>query len=93
MDASLARRLRSAQTPGPAPRSPVDALTRQERAVLAMLQEGLSTAEIVEEMGIGNSTVRSHIQAILTKLGVHSRLQAVAMLSHDRPAEPPPGKG
>ena len=54
-----------------------------------MLQEGLSTAEIVEEMGIGNSTVRSHIQAILTKLGVHSRLQAVAMLSHDQPVEPP----
>ena len=58
-----------------------------------MLQEGLSTAEIVEEMGIGNSTVRSHIQAILTKLGVHSRLQAVAMLSRDRPVERHLGKG
>ena len=51
--------------------------------MLGMLEEGLSTAEIVRKMGIGNSTVRSHIQAILTKLGVHSRLQAVAMVSHE----------
>ena len=77
------KRLRSAQSNGPAPRHPVDDLTRQERIVLAMLEEGLSTAEIVRKMGIGNSTVRSHIQAILTKLGVHSRLQAVAMVSHE----------
>jgi two-component system nitrate/nitrite response regulator NarL len=93
VDAALVRRLRSAQTSSAAPRSPVDVLTRQERAVLAMLQEGLSTAEIVDRMGIGNSTVRSHIQAILTKLGVHSRLQAVAMLSHDQPLERREGKG
>jgi two-component system, NarL family, nitrate/nitrite response regulator NarL len=93
MDASHARRLRSAQVPCPAPRRPVDALTKQERTVLGMLQEGLSTAEIVEKMEIGNSTVRSHIQAILTKLGVHSRLQAVAMLRDDRPVEPHQAKG
>jgi two-component system nitrate/nitrite response regulator NarL len=93
MDASLARRLRSAQKPGRSPSSPVDDLTGQERVVLAMLQEGLSTAEIVDRMGIGNSTVRSHIQAILTKLGVHSRLQAVAMVGHQVPVEPRQGKG
>jgi two-component system, NarL family, nitrate/nitrite response regulator NarL len=71
----------------------MDELTRQERTVLGMLQEGLSTAEIVARMGIGNSTVRSHIQAILTKLGVHSRLQAVAMMSHDEPAARREGRG
>ena len=86
IDAGLMRRLRSAQIASPAPRRPEDVLTRQERVVLGMLQEGLSTAEIVQRMGIGNSTVRSHIQAILTKLGVHSRLEAVAMVGHDPPS-------
>lgn len=79
IDATTLRRLRSAQAQAPAARSRVDDLTPQERVVLGMLREGLSTAEIVDRMRIGNSTVRSHIQAILTKLGVHSRLQAVAM--------------
>ena len=83
VDASVMKRLRSPQSNGTTRRHPVDDLTRQERVVLAMLEEGLSTAEIVRTMGIGNSTVRSHIQAILTKLGVHSRLQAVAMVSHE----------
>ena len=83
VDATALKRLRSAQSNATAPRHPVDDLTRQERVVLAMLEEGLSTAEIVRRMGIGNSTVRSHIQAILTKLGVHSRVQAVAMVSHE----------
>ena len=80
---TVLKRLHSAQSTGPAPRRPVDELTPQERIVLGMLEEGLSTAEIVRKMGIGNSTVRSHIQAILTKLGVHSRLQAVAMVGHE----------
>ena len=83
VDATALKRLRSAQSNATAPRHPVDELTRQERVVLAMLEEGLSTAEIVRRMGIGTSTVRSHIQAILTKLGVHSRVQAVAMVSHE----------
>jgi DNA-binding NarL/FixJ family response regulator len=83
VDATALKRLRSAPSNATAPRHPVDELTRQERVVLAMLEEGLSTAEIVRRMGIGTSTVRSHIQAILTKLGVHSRVQAVAMVSHE----------
>ena len=83
VDASVTKRLRSPQSNGTTPRHPVDDLTGQERVVLAMLEEGLTTTEIVREMGIGTSTVRSHIQAILTKLGVHSRVQAVAVVSHE----------
>ena len=79
---TVSKRLRPPQSNGASLRS-LDDLTRQERVVLALLEEGLSTAEIVRELGIGNSTVRSHVQAILTKLGVHSRLQAVAMVSHE----------
>ena len=47
--------------------------------VLCYLAEGLQTNEIVSQLGISTSTVRSHIQAILSKLGVHTRLQAVAL--------------
>jgi len=83
VDASVTKRLRSSQSNVTTPRHPVDDLTRQERVVLAMLEEGLTTTEIVHKMGIGTSTVRSHIQAILTKLGVHSRVQAVAVVSHE----------
>jgi two-component system nitrate/nitrite response regulator NarL len=83
VDASVTKRLRSPQSNGTTPRHPVDDLTGQERVVLAMLEEGLTTTDIVREMGIGTSTVRSHVQAILTKLGVHSRVQAVAVVSHE----------
>jgi DNA-binding NarL/FixJ family response regulator len=79
VDATLVRRLRATEVQPHAPRSREDDLTQKERIVLGMLHDGLSTAEIVARLGIGNSTVRSHIQAILTKLGVHSRLEAVAL--------------
>ncbi len=81
VDSTVVRRLRAAGTEPTLPRSPVDQLTMKERAVLDLLHDGLSTSEIVARLGIGNSTVRSHIQAILTKLGVHSRLEAVAVTS------------
>jgi two-component system, NarL family, nitrate/nitrite response regulator NarL len=53
-------------------------LTRRERQVLALLVRGLSGADIAEELSISRNTVRTHIQSILTKLQVHSRLEAVA---------------
>jgi DNA-binding NarL/FixJ family response regulator len=59
----------------------VDSLTTQERVVLGCLADGQSTSEIVSRLGISHTTVRGHIQAILSKLGVHSRLQAVALLN------------
>jgi len=55
-------------------------LTPRERAVADLLQEGLNTAEMVARLGISESTVRTHVQAILNKLSVHSRVQAVALL-------------
>jgi len=79
VDASLVSRS-GAQTRGAGPPSALDKLTAQERVVLGCLEDGLSTSEIVGRLGISHTTVRSHIQAILDKLGVHSRLQAVAVL-------------
>jgi two-component system nitrate/nitrite response regulator NarL len=81
VDESLVRRLgRSANGAAP-PRTPGDELTSRERDIVRLLGEGLNTSEIVEMLGISGSTVRSHIQAILSKLGVHSRVQAVAVLA------------
>ena len=52
-------------------------LTRRERDVLAILVTGASTKEIAQGLSISPVTVRNHIQHILEKLGVHSRLEAV----------------
>jgi DNA-binding NarL/FixJ family response regulator len=53
-------------------------LTTREREVLARLVRGESTAALAAEMGVTYSTARTHIQNLLTKLGVHSKLEAVA---------------
>lgn len=53
-------------------------LTARERECLAMLVEGLDTPAMTGRLGVSTTTVRTHIQAVLTKLGVHSRLEAAA---------------
>lgn len=53
-------------------------LTSRERECLAMLVQGLSTAVMVAELGVARTTVRTHLQSVLTKLGVHSRLEAAS---------------
>jgi DNA-binding NarL/FixJ family response regulator len=69
-------------------RRPLDSLTPREHDVLAMLVDGLDTRQIVRRMGVSHSTVRTHIQNILAKLGVHSRLQAVAALAEEQALSP-----
>jgi two-component system, NarL family, nitrate/nitrite response regulator NarL len=81
VDEGLVRRLGRSTNSAAPPRTPGDELTSRERDIVRLLGEGLNTSEIVEVLGISGSTVRSHIQAILSKLGVHSRVQAVALLS------------
>jgi len=54
-------------------------LTARERETLNLLAEGLSGTEIAKALGISTNTVRTHIQSILTKLQVHSRLEAAAV--------------
>jgi two-component system nitrate/nitrite response regulator NarL len=53
-------------------------LTDREREVLDRLVHGESSKQVALHMGIAYSTARTHIQNILGKLGVHSRLEAVA---------------
>jgi PAS domain S-box-containing protein len=54
-------------------------LTTREREILALLADGHGTQEIAHLLSISTSTVRNHIQHILQKLQVHSRLEAVAI--------------
>lgn len=53
-------------------------LTRRERACLAMMVDGLGTSAIASRLGVSVATVRTYAQAVLTKLGVHSRLEAAS---------------
>jgi DNA-binding CsgD family transcriptional regulator len=58
--------------------SDADALTRRQRQVLGLLAGGRSDAEIAAALHISPKTVGHHVQAILAKLGVDNRTQAVA---------------
>jgi DNA-binding CsgD family transcriptional regulator len=60
------------------PPGPVSSpLTKREREVLRLLSEGKKTEEMGEQLFISDVTVRNHIQNILRKLNVHSKLEAV----------------
>lgn len=54
-------------------------LTAREQQVLALLAEGLSNAEIAERLVISLATAKFHVRGILNKLGVDSRMEAVAV--------------
>lgn len=54
-------------------------LTPREHEVLARLVQGESTSAMARSMGVRLSTARSHIDSVLIKLGVHSRLEAIAL--------------
>ncbi|MGH3822501.1 MAG: response regulator transcription factor [Pseudonocardiaceae bacterium] len=65
-------------------------LTARERECLALLVEGFDTPAMTVRLGVSTTTVRSHVQALLTKLGVHSRLEAATfavrydLVDHDQ---------
>ena len=52
-------------------------LTEEEKRVLELLARGRTSKEMAAELAISPDTVRGHVQNILAKLGVHSRLEAV----------------
>jgi DNA-binding NarL/FixJ family response regulator len=56
-------------------------LTPQQTRVLTMLAEGLLNKQIAYELSVSEATVKAHVSAVLQKLGVDSRTQAVILLS------------
>lgn len=59
-------------------------LTPREHECLALIVTGLDTAAMARRLGVSRTTIRSHVQAMLIKLGVHSRLEAAALAVHHR---------
>jgi DNA-binding NarL/FixJ family response regulator len=59
----------------------LQSLTPQQARVLGMLAEGLLNKQIAYELGVSEATVKAHVSAVLHKLGVDSRTQAVILLS------------
>jgi DNA-binding NarL/FixJ family response regulator len=73
----------------PARTVPLMGLTLRERQVLSLLAEGTSTAGMAKRLGISTATIRSHVKSLLSKLGVHSRIEAVALIRRSTEANSP----
>ncbi|HYF55252.1 MAG TPA: response regulator transcription factor [Salinarimonas sp.] len=68
-------------------------LTPQQVRVLMMLSEGLLNKQIAYELSVSEATVKAHVSAILQKLGVESRTQAVIAASKIGATQKPPPAG
>jgi pimeloyl-ACP methyl ester carboxylesterase/DNA-binding CsgD family transcriptional regulator len=69
--------------PKPAQDPAFEALSPRERAILALMTEGLGNAGIGDELGISEKTVRNHVSRVFDKLGVSTRAQAI-VFARDR---------
>jgi two-component system nitrate/nitrite response regulator NarL len=65
-----------------------NSLTEREREVLQGLVDGKRGKELARHLGVAYSTVRSHVQNVLMKLGVHSQLEAVSYAIEQNLCEP-----
>jgi len=55
----------------------LESLTSREKEVLRLMAEGISSRDIAQRLGISYTTVRTHIRSLGSKLGVHSKLEAI----------------
>lgn len=72
--------IRAAQSPP----TPASAFTGREQDVLRLMVQGMSNAEIAEDLIVSISTVKFHVSNILSKLGVSSRTEAVAVALQEK---------
>jgi two-component system nitrate/nitrite response regulator NarL len=79
IEASLAREEVSSTREAQRIRKLATFLTPREQECLVMLVSGLDTAAMSHRLGVSRTTIRSHVQSLMMKLGVHSRLEAAAL--------------
>jgi two-component system nitrate/nitrite response regulator NarL len=75
----LLRHLRHRRHQEATERQRVNRLTPRQTEILQMLAEGTPAAEIAGKLGMSPLTFRTHMQNILTRLGVHTKLEAMAL--------------
>lgn len=74
------------------PLSMLKLLTDREWEIMRCLVDGMTTDQMADELGVQRNTVRTHIHNLLTKLGVHSRLQAAALMAAHASSETWPAR-
>ncbi|HEV8440014.1 MAG TPA: LuxR C-terminal-related transcriptional regulator [Methylomirabilota bacterium] len=75
---------RLAAAGGPDGAQALSTLTRRELEILRLISAGVKTTDAAERLHVSRATVRNHVQNILVKLGVHSRLEAMAYATRHR---------
>lgn len=76
--ASIVMQLQQSSTAHSQRKAEPSLLTPREREVLALLSHGLDNAQIAERLQVNKGTIKNHVLSITSKLGVHSRAEAVA---------------
>ncbi|NUK72317.1 response regulator transcription factor [Streptomyces lunaelactis] len=85
------RRLLEQVTGAPEPTGPKlpDGLTAREGEVLTLIAEGLTNTDIARRLHISTATVKTHINNLFAKTGIHDRAQAVRYAYREGLAQPP----
>jgi DNA-binding NarL/FixJ family response regulator len=83
---------RFGQSPQPSSGDSLDVLTDREREILRLLAEGNSNAELAAKLYLSEATVKTHVSAVLRKLGVRDRVQAVIAAYDAGLVRPAPGE-
>ncbi|MER7172133.1 response regulator transcription factor [Streptomyces mesophilus] len=90
--ARLMRSLRGPDTPEPAEDARLAGLTERERAILALIGQGMTNRQIGKELYLSEKTVKNQISRLLAKLGVERRIQAAVIAAQKSPEEHLPAK-
>jgi DNA-binding NarL/FixJ family response regulator len=80
----LARMLRHRRRQEATERQRANRLTPRQTQILQLMADGVSDAEISQQLGLSRHTMRTHVQNILTRLSVHTKVQALAVAIRQR---------